>query len=125
MKPDQQPDGKHCPECGKDIGVWPVFFASLPNRIFCRHCDARLAYREASGIWWLTIVALVLVLIVSGVVGAIAENLFNPVMLPIGFLVTLIACWVPIEYGLARRLRSRYILECRSRPEPERHDFGD
>ncbi len=37
-------DGKHCPECAKDIGVWSVLAAGLPSRIRCPHCQARLTY---------------------------------------------------------------------------------
>jgi len=37
-------DGKHCPECEKDIGVWPVLSAGLPSRVHCPHCHARLTY---------------------------------------------------------------------------------
>ena len=37
-------DGKHCPACGKDIGLWAVLLAGLPSHIRCRHCQARLTY---------------------------------------------------------------------------------
>jgi hypothetical protein len=37
-------DGKHCPACGQDIGIWAVLFAGLPSRIRCPHCRARLSY---------------------------------------------------------------------------------
>ncbi len=42
-------DGKHCPHCGEDIGVWPVFSAGLPSRIWCPHCGARVRYLDARG----------------------------------------------------------------------------
>jgi uncharacterized protein (DUF983 family) len=37
-------DGKHCPECAKDIGLWPVLTAGLPSHIRCPHCKTRLTY---------------------------------------------------------------------------------
>ncbi len=43
-------DGKHCPNCGDDIGVWAVFSAALPNWVKCPHCGARLAYRPVAGL---------------------------------------------------------------------------
>lgn len=37
-------DGKHCPICGKDIGLWVVLLAAWPTRVRCPHCKARLSY---------------------------------------------------------------------------------
>jgi len=51
-------DGKHCPACGRDIGLWPVFTAGLPNRIWCPHCSARLSYRGIAGVVVVLLVAL-------------------------------------------------------------------
>jgi uncharacterized protein (DUF983 family) len=39
------PDGKHCPVCGEDIGLWPVMSAMYPTRIWCPHCRSRLGYQ--------------------------------------------------------------------------------
>jgi uncharacterized protein (DUF983 family) len=46
----------NCPKCGEDIGIWAVFKATLPNRIYCPHCGARLEY---GGTWGLIIFAIV------------------------------------------------------------------
>lgn len=35
-------DGKHCPNCGKDIGFWPYWVALDAKRIWCPHCLNRL-----------------------------------------------------------------------------------
>jgi hypothetical protein len=43
---DQMRDGKHCPACGRDIGIWSVFTAGLPSRIHCPHCQARLSFAD-------------------------------------------------------------------------------
>ena len=40
-------EGKNCPNCGVDIGVWPVFSAGLPNRIWCPRCKSQLRYRKS------------------------------------------------------------------------------
>jgi hypothetical protein len=37
-------DGKHCPICLIDIGVFAVVKAPLPDRVRCPHCHARLTY---------------------------------------------------------------------------------
>lgn len=39
-------DGKHCPNCGRDIGVRSIVLATLPTQIRCPHCGARLAYHN-------------------------------------------------------------------------------
>ena len=54
-----------CPRCGKDIGIWAVFKATLPNRIFCPHCGARLEY---GGTW--NLIAFAIVATVALVVAA-------------------------------------------------------
>ncbi len=38
------PTGNDCPACGENIGIWAVFRAPFPNRIFCPHCRERLRY---------------------------------------------------------------------------------
>jgi len=48
MDDDNLVDGKRCPSCQRDIGVWPILTAGLPNRIWCPHCHARLSYRFTS-----------------------------------------------------------------------------
>jgi hypothetical protein len=37
-------DGRHCPACKKDIGLWPVFLAVWPTRVKCPHCKSLLRY---------------------------------------------------------------------------------
>ena len=53
-------DGKHCPNCGNDIGVWPVFSAAWPSLIWCPRCKSRLRYGNTA----LVIAVLLVVLIV-------------------------------------------------------------
>jgi hypothetical protein len=42
-------DGKHCPNCGKDIGFWPHLVALDSNRIWCPHCLDRLQVARFKG----------------------------------------------------------------------------
>ena len=54
-------DGKHCPACGRDIGLWTVFTAGLPSRIRCPHCRARLGFPQTGVlVAWLIALGLVL-----------------------------------------------------------------
>lgn len=43
------PTGNDCPNCGRNIGVWAVFQAPVPNRIYCPHCRERLRYGDTGG----------------------------------------------------------------------------
>jgi DNA-directed RNA polymerase subunit RPC12/RpoP len=97
-------DGKHCPACGKDVGVWPIVSAMLPNLIRCPHCRTRLVYRDAAR----AIVALLLVAAALGV-GAFTAllrlplpNLWERVAVVI---VALLLLWLPIELWAAVYLR--------------------
>lgn len=97
-------DGKHCPSCGQDIGVWPVFSAGLPNRVRCPHCKARLAYRDVLG--------LVIVLCVLGV-ALLAASMFTVQQFgltggpqrALTFAGLVLGVWVPVELAVAFYLR--------------------
>ena len=94
-------NGKQCPACGGDIGVWPVLSAGLPNRIRCPHCATRLTYREIGG------VVLALLVVFAAVMAgayfasvAVAEvgtldwlAVFAGVLLGAWVLVELVAVW--------------------------------
>ena len=60
-------DGKHCPGCEKDIGVWPVLMAGLPTWVRCPHCRARLSYGN-SGLVMAVLSAFFLLLILGGII---------------------------------------------------------
>lgn len=103
-------DGKHCPACGVDIGIWPVFLAGLPSMIRCPRCKARLRYHKTGNMWLLG-AALFAALMVGGFF--IADAFQSPHFLAIWGVVLLIA-WIPIELFLALFLRNRGTLGCRS-----------
>jgi hypothetical protein len=103
-------DGKHCPSCGKDIGLWPIFSAGLPNRVWCPSCKTRLAYRGIAG--------LVLLLLVLGVALAAAclylvqqVELTGTAQRAAAFLGLMFALWVPVELVVAVYLRNNKVLD--------------
>jgi len=63
------PEGNDCPECGKSIGMGPVFKAPVPNRIYCPHCKARLRYGGTGGLIAAASLLTVLLVLAAGAVG--------------------------------------------------------
>jgi len=99
-------DGRHCPSCRKDIGLWPVFTAGLPDRIRCPHCRCRLRYENATG------VAVLLLAALAGVVyGAfeLSRIVFPSSLGPRNILLAAVAvaAWIPVEWVVVRFLRAR------------------
>lgn len=104
-------DGKHCPSCGKDIGIWPVFSAALPSRIRCPHCKSRLRYRKIA-----RVIAVLLVGLCGLVVGAfvLVSSLATPRRGLIWAAVVIIS-WVFVELVTTWFLRNRRELELADR----------
>lgn len=50
-------DGKHCPNCGEDIGIMSIVKALTPNRINCPHCGSRLAYDGGAAMTLIAVLA--------------------------------------------------------------------
>jgi DNA-directed RNA polymerase subunit RPC12/RpoP len=110
-------NGKVCPACGKDIGVWAIFAAGGPSRIRCPHCRARLRYDGAVRIVVLPF-AIVAVAALVGHEAAVDLGMVRPGLL-IAFLALL--TWVPIELLLAIYLRDHRTLRLvEPRPTPPR-----
>jgi uncharacterized protein (DUF983 family) len=100
-------DGKHCPSCGKDIGVWPVFSAIWSNLIWCPHCKSRLRYRKTG----IVIVVLFAVgIVIAACVFVIVRALEIAWPRSVWAAIVLIF-WVPVQLALARFLRNRRQLE--------------
>ena len=100
-------DGKHCPSCGKDIGVWPVFSAMWSNLIWCPHCKSRLRYRK-TGMVIVVLFAVAIVIAVCSIALVRALEIARPrAVWPAIVLIS----WVPVQLALASFLRTRRQLE--------------
>jgi uncharacterized protein (DUF983 family) len=73
------PHGNDCPACGEDIGVWAVFKAPLPNRIYCPHCGERLRY-GGTGPLTVAYVVLTVGFVAAGVGSALAVGFDQPLL---------------------------------------------
>ena len=100
------PDGKTCPACQKDIGVWSVFSAGMPNRIRCPHCRTQLRYD--GGVAFM-IVPFAIVAIATLIVheAAIDAGIPRPGLFAV---VLLLVTWIPLELLLVLFLRERRTL---------------
>jgi membrane protein implicated in regulation of membrane protease activity len=110
-------DGKHCPACGQDIGVWPVFTAGLPNRIWCPHCSARLSYRGITGVVLVLMVMLAAVAAGAYFVVATVPGL-HPTTQPVAVAGVMLVAWVVVELAVVKFLRGHRELVCRDRTHP-------
>lgn len=104
-------NGKDCPNCGRDIGMWAIFSASLPNRIKCPHCSARLTYQDIRRL--LIILAILTVAVIAGSMYIVSQistlrSIWEKLMV---FSILLIVLWIPIEYFTALFLRTRKALK--------------
>jgi hypothetical protein len=116
-------DGKHCPACGTDIGVWPIFSAALLKLIRCPRCKARIAYQEIGAV---LAILLSIRLLVWGIVVAAAFYLawgpFESKLSRLGFIALVLGAWIlvelPVEIFIAWYLRANKVLEIRSGGTP-------
>ena len=108
------PDGKHCPRCGKDIGIWPVLSATLPNRIRCPHCRARLSYENA-GALMINVLLLLIVLCVASYYFQRQHDRSTSVMFYVHVAALAFLAWLPIEIAATFYMRSRGKLEKRDK----------
>jgi uncharacterized protein (DUF983 family) len=100
-------EGKHCPNCGKDIGVWPIFSASWPSFIWCPWCRSRLRYRKTS----VVMAALVAILIaIAAIAFILVSSLATSWRMPIWAMVMIIS-WVFVQLAVTWFLRNRRELE--------------
>ncbi len=100
-------DGKHCPDCGRDVGLWAIVSAGMPDRIQCPHCRSRLGYPG---------VVLPVVLMQAGLAVAVSLSVWSlGLTSPWGFFLAVVGgtlvLWVPVEIMFARYLRERSVLE--------------
>jgi hypothetical protein len=104
-------DGKHCPACGKDIGIWPVLSAGLPSRVRCPHCKARLSY----GSGFLLVLSVAVLAVCVGVASfylashhlAADSRISRPLKFYSILAAVFLALWVPVEIALTVYIRGR------------------
>jgi uncharacterized protein (DUF983 family) len=109
-------DGKHCPNCGKDIGVWPVFSAGWPSLIWCPRCKSRLRYRKTAPV----IAVLLVVLIVIAAAAFVLVSYFTTRWWRPIWAMVMIISWVPVQLAVTWFLRNRRELELAARSRTER-----
>lgn len=99
--------GSTCPDCDKDIGFMAVYKASLPSRIKCPHCGARVNYKPFP--WVVSVISIsayaVLLLLCRDFFiragNAIGLNEFLTIILAAGIL------WQPFEALITMHLRKK------------------
>ena len=99
--------GSLCVSCGKDVGVWSIMRAPLPDVGFrCPHCKVALKY---SPVQWGFIGILVLLFTpVLVVMAAALRYVFGvTVLTAVVFGVVILVTWLPFELAIARRHRAR------------------
>jgi uncharacterized protein (DUF983 family) len=113
-------DGKHCPACGADIGLWPVFSAGLPNWIRCPRCKARLSYQGLGAL--LAVLTLTVVALIAAAVFVTREvEGYRRILAAVAVLP---GAWLPVELATALYLRANETLADRSGGPPVAHEKG-
>ena len=103
-------DGKHCPDCAKDIGVWPVLAAGLPSRIRCPHCKARLTY-GGSGTLVACLFAILLTLAVGSFFVVSRQYSARHWQFHAVFIVVALAVMLPVDLAATFYLRRYGLLQ--------------
>jgi len=97
-------DGKQCPACGRDIGVWPILSAGLPSRIRCPHCFTRIRYRGIAGVLLFLLAAFPVVAVAALWAASVIPGLSADVQ-SYAAVVILLVSWAAVELAVARFLR--------------------
>ena len=100
-------NGSTCPDCSKDIGFMAVYKASLPSRIKCPHCGARVSYKPFP--WFVSIISIAVYTTILllywdyfiSLGNAMGVNGFITVILAAGIL------WQPFEILITMHLRKK------------------
>src|SRR5262245_16895655 len=95
-------DGKHCPACGTDIGFWPVFWASQPDRISCPTCKAHLAYVGVRAVQLIIVLVLLILIAIGGILASRVDGALGLV----SFILVMLAGWVLVEATVTRYVRA-------------------
>lgn len=107
-------DGKHCPNCLKDVGTWAIVAAPMPTWIRCPWCRSWLTYRPIGGV---AAVAVFLGVVIAAA-GIWAARYAHGIYQPLTFLAILVGAWFPVEFFLALYLRANKVLHVTKSPAP-------
>jgi DNA-directed RNA polymerase subunit RPC12/RpoP len=102
-------DGKHCPACGKDIGLWSVLLAQTPTQVRCPHCRAKLKYERGTQIIFVIVVLAFPLLLLAYWLAIFIVPRPALTTSPIKFVsiaaAILVGLCIPLEIGLTLLLR--------------------
>ncbi len=104
-----------CPFCGVDIGLKPVFRASLPNRVFCPSCGSRVTYSDSMLVSAISLLVSLCAML-AAVTAALVMGLPGPLYELGMFLVLYILLHSVVEYVTLRYLRKHKRLKLLAEP---------
>ena len=99
-------NGKVCPACSKDIGVWAIVSAGLPTRVRCPHCHSPLRYDGTIALLALPFAVVVFAALVVHEV-AVDVGITRPGLVA---AIMVLVTWLPVELLLALYLRDHRTL---------------
>ena len=107
-------EGKLCPNCKRDIGIWAHLKSALPNLgLKCPNCRARLKYVPAG--WGLFFGFLGIYAVLVVIAGYFVIPFFHSeVSIALSLVIWTGICivlWLPFDIFAARRLRAKSKLE--------------
>ncbi len=96
--------GKLCPKCGQDIGIWTIIKALWPTMLSCPHCKAAIRY-DNSG-WGLITVGIIFCLPILSILAANID-FFAMSFVALLFTASIISLliWLPMELFMVFYLR--------------------
>ncbi len=97
--------GKICPICNKDIGIWTVIKTPLPNMMRCKNCKSKITY-EKKGYLIIFISSLVYVALLVATFHLFnVLDRFSLVQSVVIWAIICILYWQPFEVIIAIYLR--------------------
>lgn len=105
-KENMNPDGRLCPNCNNDIGLWAIIKAWLPTKLKCPHCKTKLTYEP----WQIPLVILCIILYITLLIAlSWVTNILilNIIYFILTWALLCIALWQPFELLIAYYLRNK------------------
>jgi hypothetical protein len=100
-----------CPNCRKDIGVWAIYKAPLPNVMLrCPHCKSKLRFQPAG--WWMVIISCIVAFPIFFVAAHLCMSYIGKdnIAWLFAYIIIALLVWFPVEWFIAKRLRKRHKL---------------